>query len=144
MFEADIGCEVFLDEAKTEKSDRSPTKKYDLHISLRNSFLFSIHFDRCDCPQKVNKNESKVKFSTDMMDFGVVPIGLKIERRISIQKTTLQDVHWIIKEIIYDIDMKPSMYAARDSCLDKSEGMLTDQVFTVKYTIDTKVSKTVD
>ncbi|XP_044754078.1 uncharacterized protein LOC123313311 isoform X2 [Coccinella septempunctata] len=118
LTEMDIACEIY-DEPVAEKPERPQSKI-------------------CDCPQPADHTESKIRFSTPMMDLGVIPIGLELEKKISIQKTTTDYVNWVIREIIYDIDARPSMYVARSSSIDESEGTLRDRERRLKYRVDAK------
>ncbi|XP_045475652.1 uncharacterized protein LOC123681343 isoform X2 [Harmonia axyridis] len=118
LTELEIGCKIYNKEVSQEPETPS--------IKL------------CDCPKPPPPVESKVKFSTQIMDFGVIPIGVQLERSLSILKATEEDVDWVVREIVYDIDVRPSMYAVRQTSLDESQGTLTNQQYQLKYYINAK------
>ncbi|KAK9877064.1 hypothetical protein WA026_016090 [Henosepilachna vigintioctopunctata] len=117
--EIEIACEIFFAEEENEESEI---------------------FEDMDCPQPP-LHEPMVGFSSSLIDFGVIPIGLEIERKFQIHRLTKKNVAWRLVEIIYDVDARPPMYIASQPSVNISSGVLDKNIFGLKYRVNAKVPK---
>ncbi|KAL3267965.1 hypothetical protein HHI36_007102 [Cryptolaemus montrouzieri] len=116
VYEVELGCEIILDEREDEIPKEDKPKK-------------------CDCEKPTIPLDEKLTFSSPLLDLGLLPIGVDLEKSFDIINLTEDVVEWRLVEIIYDVDLKPSMMVAQKPATDICSGTLTGKRYRLKYYI---------
>lgn len=67
-----------------------------------------VSFFRCICNECYQvQRQPKVQFCSLILNFGVLPIGIIIEKEVMIESTTDTLVEWFVVEVKYNIDSVP-------------------------------------
>lgn len=73
------------------------------------------------------------------MDFGLLPIGIDVEKEFLIVNLSSEDLEWYIVELKYSIDHQPHLEVVRDNNLTTISGSLApNQQQPIKYRIVNK------
>lgn len=71
-------------------------------------FNFALSFYRCDCSKcDQTARKPKLSFSATILNFGILPTGLDIEKDFFIESLTEERAEWFIIELRYNIDTSP-------------------------------------
>lgn len=115
--------------------------QYNLNVQI-NILITNILFSSCTSFEYVTLRESRVKFSSSVLEFGILPDGLNIKKHIWVENLSVKPTKWKIVEVKYNIDFPPFMEIINSqniSC-DSGEFLCICRKQKIFYSITTEVT----